>query len=424
MRRVLDFLLRNWPLKLAAILLATVLYSGLVLAQNVRTWTGQVPVAALRQPINATLVSELEPVTVIRYRAPLDIPVLGPTSFSASVDLSDVDAQPGGPPVSVPITLIALDQRIQIVDFSPREEQVQLDPVEERIVPITVELGTVPDGVKVGVQEVDPQAATLRGASSRVNSVSKVIARVAIDASALNVDRDVDLVAVDSNGNQVPSIEIDPPRAHVTIPVAQELATRTLPVAPQLTGVPAPGYTVTAVTVDPLTVQASGEAAVISLLQSAATAPIDISDRTNDLEAEVGLSLPDGIASDVQTVRVMITIAQETGTQSFGIGVALIGEQPGFGYVLSPAQVNVTLGGPTTGLSAIDPTQLIATADVAGLSPGDNTVDLVFQPPEGLQIVAIDPAQVVITVTPPPPTPSPSPTPAPATASPSASATQ
>ena len=44
MRRALDFLLRNWPLKLGAILLATVLYSGLVLAQNVRTWTGQVPV--------------------------------------------------------------------------------------------------------------------------------------------------------------------------------------------------------------------------------------------------------------------------------------------------------------------------------------------------------------------------------------------
>ena len=40
-RRVTDFLLRNWPLKLGAIILATVLYSGLVLGQNVRTWTGR-----------------------------------------------------------------------------------------------------------------------------------------------------------------------------------------------------------------------------------------------------------------------------------------------------------------------------------------------------------------------------------------------
>ena len=47
--------------------------------------------------------------------------------------------------MSVPITLIALDQRIQIVDFQPREEQVQLDPVEERDMPVTVTMGTVPD---------------------------------------------------------------------------------------------------------------------------------------------------------------------------------------------------------------------------------------------------------------------------------------
>ena len=46
------FLVRNWPLKLAAILgLATVLYAGLVLSENARTWTGEVPIeASARRP--------------------------------------------------------------------------------------------------------------------------------------------------------------------------------------------------------------------------------------------------------------------------------------------------------------------------------------------------------------------------------------
>ena len=417
MRRALSFLLRNWPLKLGAVLLATVLYSGLVLAQNVRTWTGEVPVDAIRPPSGATLISELEPIRVIRYRAPLDVGVLGPDSFRATVDLSRVDAVAGGPPVPVPITLIALDQRVQIVDFQPREEQVQLDPVTERDMPVSVVIGTVPDTVTTGPPQVDPQTVTLRGASSRVDSVSKVVARVPIDASALNVDRDVDLVAVDANGNQVPSIEIDPPRANVKIAVAQELASRTLPIAPQLVGAPATGYKVTAVSVDPLVTNVTGDASVVSSLQSVQTGAIDLTGRTGDLEAQVGLALPAGVTASSDTVRVMITIDQETGTQTYGVGVTLADELLGYTYSVAPDHVNVTLGGPTLSLASVDPAQLVATANVSGVTGGQRTITLTFEPPQGLTLVSIDPVEVVVTVIPPPsPSPAPSVEPSPSVA--------
>ncbi len=107
------------------------------------------------------------------------------------------------------------------------------------------------------------------------------MARVPIDASALNIDREVDLIAVDVNGNQVPNMEIQPERARVRVAVAQELATRTLPVVPQLVGEPAPGYRITSVTVEPLVITVSGEAATVSALRLAPTAPIDV-DRSDD----------------------------------------------------------------------------------------------------------------------------------------------
>ena len=409
MRRVANFLLRNWPLKLGAVLLATVLYSGLVLGQNVRTYTGQVPVDAIRPPEGATLINDLDPVTSIRFRAPIDVGVLSPDSFRATVDLSHLEAQSGGPPVSLPITVVALDQRVQIVDFQPREEQVQLDPVTARDFPVKVVLGTVPDSVTVGPPQIDPQTVTVRGASSRVDAVAQVAARVAIDASALNVDRDVDLVAVDANGNQVPSVEIDPQRVHVTIAVAQQLSQRTLPVVPQLTGTPAPGYRVTSVTVDPLVVNVSGEAATVSTLENAPTQPIDLTGRTSDLEAQVGLALPPGLTvSGSGMVSVVLTIAQDTGTQTFGAGVTLQNEQSGLTYTLSSDQVNVTLGGPILALASFDPTTLVATADVAGAGPGDHAFHLTVQVPVGMNLVSIDPADVTITIS-APPSPSPSP---------------
>jgi len=408
-RRAANFLLRNWPLKLGAVLLATVLYSGLVLGQNVRSWTGQVPVDAIRPPQGATLINDLDPVTTIRFRAPIDVGVLSPDSFRATVDLSGITAETGGAPVPVPITVIALDQRVQIVDFQPREEQVQLDPVAARDLPVTVTLGTVPDSVTVGPPQVDPQSVTVRGASSRVNAVSQVVARVPIDASALNVDRDVDLVAVDANGNQVPSVEIDPQRVHVTIAVAQELSQRTLPVVPQLTGAPAPGYKVTSITVNPLVVTVSGEAATVSTLENAQTQPIDLTGRTSDLEAQIGLALPAGLTvSGSDKVSVVLTIAQDTGTQTFGVGVTLQNEQLGYSYALSSGQVHVTFGGPTTTLASFDATQLVATADVAGAGPGDHILRLTVQTPPGMSLVSIDPPEVTVTIS-APPSPSPSP---------------
>ncbi len=311
MRRVTHFLRRNWPLRLGAILLATVLYTGLVLAQNVRTFTGDVPVERIRQPANVTLLSEIPPVKSISYRAPLDV-LISPSLFAATVDLSGATVQPGGPPVTVPVILVALDQRVQIVDFTPREVQIQLDPVTERTMPVTVSVGTIPDGVTVGPPQIEPGSVTVRGASSRVDSVSQVVARVSIDAAALNVDRDVELVAIDSNGNQVTNVDIDPERARVRIAVARELANVTLPVVPVLSGQLAPGYRITRVSVEPLVVTVSGEAAIVSSLESAPTLPISIQGRTTDFEANIGLSLPAGISvnGDV-TVRVILTIRPE-----------------------------------------------------------------------------------------------------------------
>ena len=56
MTRFFRFLVRNWPLKLAAIVLATALYSGLVLSQNARLWPNPVPIRAENQPENAFLL--------------------------------------------------------------------------------------------------------------------------------------------------------------------------------------------------------------------------------------------------------------------------------------------------------------------------------------------------------------------------------
>jgi YbbR domain-containing protein len=398
-RRVTDFLLRNWPLRLGAIVLATLLYSGLVLGQNVRTWTGEVPVDVIRPPAGAAVLSDLDPVTLIRFRAPLDVGVLSPDKFRASVDLSRVEAQPGGRAVEVPVTLVALDQRVQIVDYQPQRLEVRLDPVETRQMPVTVTLGSVPDGLNIGPPQVEPSSVTVRGASSRVDVVTAVVARVPIDASALNVDRDIELIPVDANGNQVSNVEIDPERARVRIAVARELANLTLPVVPQLTGSLAPGYRITSVVVEPIVVTVSGEEAIVARLDSAPTQPIDLEGRSTDLEAMVGLALPDGVAvTGNDQVRVVLTLGLESGSQTYRLGIDLEGEVPDLEYSIDSGQASATVGGALVDLDALNPAALRAVAEVTGLGPGTHTRSLTVDLPEGLELIAISPAEAVVTI--------------------------
>ena len=407
MRRVVDFLRRNWPLRLGAILLATVLYTGLVLGQNVRTWNGQLPVEPLHLPAGATLLAELAPVTQVRFHAPLDVGVLSPESFRATVDLSGVQAVPGGQAVTVPVNVFPLISRVQIVDFQPQTVEVQLDPVEVRQLPITVALGSVAEGLTLGPSQVEPSTVTLRGASSRIGQVSQVVARVSIDASALNVDREIELVAVDGNGNQVSNVEMDPERARVRIAVARELANRTLPIVPVLTGTLAPGYRISAITVEPLIVTVSGEEATITRLESAPTEPIDIEGRTTDLEANIGLDLPPGVSvNGSDEVTVMLTIEQEIGTRSFFLVLHFVGTEPGRAYDLGDDQPVAILSGTVLALNAIDPIALAGTVDLSGLPDGTSSVVVQFEPPPGLELVSLTPGQVTVSVG---PNPSPSP---------------
>jgi YbbR domain-containing protein len=400
-RRLSNFLLRNWPLKLGAVAFATVLYSGLVLSQNVRVWTGTLPVDAIRPPAGATLLSDLDPVTTIRYRAPLDA-LVSVNTFSATADLSGVEARPGGPAADVPIAVTALDSRVVIVGFSPDVVQVHLDPVETRQMTVSVNTGTVPEGLRLGPPQIEPSIVTVRGASSRVAAIRSIIARAPIDASALNVDRDVELQAIDEQGNAISNLEIEPERVRVRIAVARQLATRTLPVVPQLIGTLATGMRLAAVEVVPLTVTVSGEEALITQLESAATNPIDLSGRTRDFELDIPLALPAGVTvNGSNQVHVVVALIEESASRTYQVGVTLFGTRADRAYDLAATQVAVTLGGTVARLDEVDAGTLTATVDVTEFDTGAHTLPVAFAAPDGLVLVGVSPEQLLVTVSEP-----------------------
>ena len=74
--------------------------------------------------------------TQVRYRAPLDVGFVSLLVLS-TVNLADVEPAVASAPVEVPVTVIAFDRRVQVIDFFPRTVQVRLDPVDTRTIGVT-----------------------------------------------------------------------------------------------------------------------------------------------------------------------------------------------------------------------------------------------------------------------------------------------
>ena len=231
MRRILRLIFHNWPLKLAAIVLATLLYAGLVVSQSAQELVGSIPVVPVNQPADAVLAANLPPVTRIRYIALGDPNARASTdSFRATIDLSPVDPTVGSR--YVPINVESVDPRFRVLDYDPPGINVQLDPFVSKVVPVRVEQGDAPADLDIRPPEVTPREVTVSGPQSVLDRIVAARADVVIEANGLDVDRDVELIPVDVLGDRVTPADVEPRTAHVRIAVFQEGSSRSLPVNP------------------------------------------------------------------------------------------------------------------------------------------------------------------------------------------------
>lgn len=396
MRRVFRRLLNNWPLKVAAVGLATLMYGGLALSQNTQQYTGGIQVQPVNKPPNTFILTGPAPVTSIRYFAPSGVPVAA-TSFVATVDLQGVPATGGF--VTVPIEVEAIDERIRILSYDPSVTGIQLDEVIEKDVPVRVEHGTVPDGLTLGETSVVPDTVTITGPKSVVSTVAAVRASVIVQAPPIDIDQDVPLVPIDQLGNAVSPVAVDPATARVVMPVFSDQRSRTLPVSPIITGSPAAGFEIESVTVEPLTALVAGDADDLAKLNQVDTDPIPMTGVSDDLTVVVGLALPTGVvAVDEQPITVSIAIRPVTGTRTFSAGLRLVGASNTLTYTPSVDRVLVTIGGSTADLDRLSGAALVMDLDVTGLKAGTHDVPVTGNLPVGTTVVAVSPPTVAVTI--------------------------
>jgi YbbR domain-containing protein len=409
-RRALRFVVHNWPLKVGAVALATLLYGGFVLSQSADNLTSPVRIEIVNAPSDVVVLSNPGSVTRIRYVTPTDLGLrVDSTSFRATVDLEHVD--PTGGRVPLDVTVVAVDPKVQVLDFEPRRIVLQLDRKGSKTVPVRAVLDPIPSGLEAGTPLVDASEATVTGPQSVVAGISEVQAPVTIDASGIDVDQLVTLVAIGGDGAPLPAltpVDVSPPNVRVQVPVFTDRRSKTIPVSPNVTGKPAAGFEVASIDVSPPVVSVEGDANDLAGLDSAQTVEISMANASSTVVQSVALALPDGVQTlGLGQVQVTIRLRPVTATRTFDAGLILVGARPDLGYELSTDRVVVTLGGPVAELDRLSGSTFVLTVDVTGLTVGTHTVPVSANLTTGVSLVGASPNPIQVIVSTPASSPAP-----------------
>jgi len=414
----MGILLRNWHLKLSAVLLATILYTGLVFSGQFSESSIQVRIQQANASRDVFVLSGDPGLVEVRYRVANDATVaVSEGDIAVTVDLSGYDMSQAPDPQQLPLEAESLEEGIEILSVVPDTIRVALDGVEVRTVPVEVDRGAIPEGLEIDDPVVSHEEVEVRGPASVVSQVDRALALIDIPASGIDVNEPVTLTLVDIEGQPIGAgqLDVDPEVVSVQVDVREVETETTVPVRLNIEpGTPAPGFALEALSVNPAYVTIVGLPEVLAEIRSVTTEPLSIDGLTADETFERELQLPDGVTlgdGEPSTVTATATIGPSVSSRTFVVGIVCTGAGnnaclPGLD------QLTITLSGAGGALSALSAADVTPTVDASGLAPGTyQLTPIVSGLPEGVELIAISPGTIPVTIQAPQPAPTPTPTP-------------
>jgi YbbR domain-containing protein len=197
----------------------------------------------------------------------------------------------------------------EVVEVSPAVLQLEVDEMAEKQMEIEPRIMGVPNsGVTVGKMDLSKTNVTIKGASSRIAEVGKVVVLVDISNRDKNFEDDAAVVAISKDGREMYDVKINPDKVHVSVVVLKQLGTNTVPVKPSLSGEVPPGFTIESIKVTPSTVQLTAEPSLLANIVEIKSAPIVLEKITGDVELKVPLNIPDKVLADSHNAIVEIKL--------------------------------------------------------------------------------------------------------------------
>lgn len=399
-------LIKNLPTLLTAIVFAIAVWIFAVNQADpteTRTYPRTLELEIIGLDSSLMIVNDITEQIALTIRAPASILNQlenNSSLINVTLDLSGLDS---GVHTLTPQVNLGL-MPAEVVRLNPSTIFVKLDALVSQTLPIQLRMiGNPQIGFEVQTPELSQESVLVSGPQSVVESIDLMLAEVSIVDVSEDVQRTVDVVAYDADGNELDGLTVSPDSIQVNIPVVQRGGYRTVVVKIVTSGQIAPGYRLTNIFSMPptVTIFSSDPNLVEAIPGFVETTPINLNGADSDLEIRVALNLPEGInVVGSQNVTVEIGIDPIESSVSFtNIPIQTQGLDSGFQALISPETVDVFLSGPLNLLEELSPASIVVVIDLSdrGLGTYQLVPEVVLENNE-INVDAILPNTVEVTI--------------------------
>ncbi|MBU1023646.1 hypothetical protein KKB99_05070 [bacterium] len=320
--------------------------------------------------------------------------------FTAIVDLASVSAQGGH---ELPIRLAQSPGRLRSIscEILPGTVYVYLGKYEEKFyTPEKIIVGTLTENRRISKIEGLPETVKVSGSVTSLNNAKKVVYEIDVNRPGDSWSQDVKFNVFGEDDQEISNLKIEPESAAINVYIIEHTLSQTIPVVLNITGTPAPDYSIQSQTITPLYVEAMGDPAVIREISKVETEVISVSNRKSDFNQEVALvsDNPD-VTFKPSLVRVKIDISQVSTSRDINqILVEIRRRRDGYSYVIDPPTVNVEVQGSLSKITDLDLSLIKPSLDVSMYEEGHYTVKLESGLPTGISLIKMKPTEVKLTV--------------------------
>jgi YbbR domain-containing protein len=187
--------------------------------------------------------------------------------------------------------------------------------------------------------------------------------------------------------------------APASVPLTfEESLVKTVTVSPRIEGEPAPGYLVSGVTVEPATVAVVGPVTAMANMSEAITESVNVSGAMATLTEMVTIGVADPLVRLREAQDARVTVAITAVPEEWSVeGITVQVRNGGAGVRIAPKSVTIRVRGPRKSREA-DAASFSASVDVTGLGAGTHRAAVRVEPPLGVGLLRVDPAEVTVTI--------------------------
>ncbi|MDD6796095.1 MAG: CdaR family protein [Clostridiaceae bacterium] len=298
------------------------------------------------------------------------------SDFNVVLDLNSYALKEGEN--TIPVQVVDYPSGISIKNEGLLYVKVNIEPLIEKEVKVTSAVKTTyKNGFSQNSLNISPKSIKVSGAKSSVEKVAEV--HLVGNASDIdeNFQKDFNLIAVDSNGDEVKGIELSEQKGFLSIGVGTR---KEVSIVANSKGTLADGLNLEGIALETQKVTIMGSNELINKIAYISTEDVDLSNITDTKSLDLNLIIPNGVVviNDIKSVKATVNIKKiesntdeskdETITKVIDNVKVTLKDKNDKKFNYDVSNISVTVSGSKDDLSKITSDAISATASVADVT--------------------------------------------------------